>query len=129
MKADKTTPVWSRAVVACLFAALAAVVTAHAGEVAVLRNGFSIRHEHRAVVGTNTRLYLDGGTASYVDIPTANIEGFKRDFTPAAAALASSARRATTASAQPAPDLNQVVNSASANFHLDPDLVNSVIHA
>jgi soluble lytic murein transglycosylase-like protein len=29
----------------------------------------------------------------------------------------------------PALDLNQVVNSASAAYHLDPDLVNSVIHA
>jgi len=29
----------------------------------------------------------------------------------------------------PAPGLNQVVDSASAAYHLDPDLVNSVIHA
>jgi soluble lytic murein transglycosylase-like protein len=35
---------------------------------------------------------------------------------------------ATTKSA-PALPLNQVVNSASATYHLDPDLVNSVIHA
>jgi soluble lytic murein transglycosylase-like protein len=28
-----------------------------------------------------------------------------------------------------APPLNEVVNSASAAYHLDPDLVNSVIHA
>jgi soluble lytic murein transglycosylase-like protein len=31
--------------------------------------------------------------------------------------------------AKAAPPLNQVVDSASAAYHLDPDLVNSVIHA
>jgi|SRR5215471_3346783 len=93
---------------------------ARATEIAVLRNGFTIRHEHRAVVGANTRLYLDGDTSSFVDVPTAEIEGFEKDF-------AQSAPRPSVP--RPASDLNQVVNSASSTFHLDPDLVNSVIHA
>ena len=44
---------------------------------------------------------------------------------------ASSPRQLLTAPipSHSAPDLEQVVNSASAAYHLDPDLVNTVIHA
>jgi soluble lytic murein transglycosylase-like protein len=107
---------------AMFFAILVAVFSypVSAAEVALLRNGFSIRHAHRLVVGDNTRLFFDGDNASFVDVPTAEIEGFEKDL-------------AQPAVPQPAPraaiDLNQVVNSASAAYHLDPDLVNSVIHA
>ena len=44
---------------------------------AVLRNGFSIRHERRQVIGTITRLYLDGDNSSFVDIPTEEIDHFE----------------------------------------------------
>jgi soluble lytic murein transglycosylase-like protein len=107
---------------AMLWAMMIAVLSypASAAELALLRNGFTIRHEHRLVIGDNTRLFFDGESASFVDVPTADIEGFEKDLTPPAVS-------------QPAPiaalDLNQVVNSASATYHLDPDLVNSVIHA
>ena len=48
-----------------------------AADVAVLRNGFSIRHERRVVMGTVTRLYITASGASYVDVPTADIEHFE----------------------------------------------------
>ena len=112
---------------ALLWLALVPTALVSAGEVAVLRNGFTIRHEHRAVVGANTRLYLDGDTSSYVDIPTAEIQGFEKD----AARPSRLSQPASPAQAAPqsTADLGQVVSSASASFHLDPDLVNSVIHA
>src|SRR5450631_4916436 len=47
------------------------------GEVAVLRNGFSIRHERRERVGDITRLYVTADGASFVDVPTAEIEHFE----------------------------------------------------
>ncbi|MFY9561832.1 MAG: lytic transglycosylase domain-containing protein [Terriglobales bacterium] len=94
-----------------------------AADLALLRNGFTIRHEHRQVLGESTRLFLGAGDSSYIDVPTAEIEGFEKDLTlprvPESSPAGSPAR----------PDLNQVVNSASAVYHLDPDLVNSVIHA
>jgi soluble lytic murein transglycosylase-like protein len=107
---------------AILFAVIAALLSypASAAELALLRNGFSIRHEHRLVIGDNTRLFFDGDNASFVDVPTAEIEGFEKDLTQPAV---------SEASPPPVLDLNQVVNSASATYHLDPDLVNSVIHA
>ena len=57
--------------------------TAFAGEIAVLNNGFSIRHDHRAVLQQVTRLYFSPGNDSYVDSPTAEIVRFDKDNTPA----------------------------------------------
>jgi soluble lytic murein transglycosylase-like protein len=115
-----------------VFAVVLLTRWASAAEVAVLRNGYSIRHEHRAVVGEKTRLYLDRGTTSFIDVLTADIEGFEQDVTPPPAvepARAPAPTPPTTPPAPPVTDLNTVVNRASATFHLDPDLVNSVIHA
>ncbi|HWO33278.1 MAG TPA: hypothetical protein VNO32_31145, partial [Candidatus Acidoferrum sp.] len=54
-----------------------ATLPCFAGEVAVLRNGFSIRHERREVVGLTTRLYVSADGSSFVDVPTAEIEHFE----------------------------------------------------
>src|SRR5580700_10723388 len=56
---------------------LVAALPCFAGEVAVLRNGFSIRHERREVVGDTTRLYVTADGSSFVDVPTAEIEHFE----------------------------------------------------
>src|SRR6267378_2686420 len=59
------------------------VAAASASEVAVLRNGFTIRHERRVLIGANTRLYPSASDeSSYVDIPTAEIERIEPDLTP-----------------------------------------------
>src|SRR5207302_8459399 len=57
-------------------------LSATASDLAVLRNGFTIRHERRTVVGTVTRLYTSADDKSYVDVPTEQIEHFERDETP-----------------------------------------------
>src|SRR6266849_10574429 len=62
--------------VACAFFARAAA----ASELAVLRNGFSIRHEHRLVMGTTTRLYLGADDSSFTDVPTDEITGYEKDL-------------------------------------------------
>jgi hypothetical protein len=124
---------------------------------AILRNGFSIRHEHRLVMGTNTRLFLAADDSSFTDVPTDEITGYEKDLTlpaplplptppdahasvsaPFGSAKPESVKSWSTRSGSaksgsskfvPAPGLNQVVDTASAAYHLDPDLVNSVIHA
>lgn len=121
--------------ICCVVASLAS--PASAAELAVLRNGFSIRHDHHKIVGDTTRLFLSPDESSFTDVSTADIAGFERDLSlpvpapPVPNANQSPAANATATSAppHPAPDLDQVVNSASAAYHLDPDLVNSVIHA
>ena len=98
--------------------------SAAAADLAVLRNGFTIRHERRQVVGENTRLFMAGGDSSYIDVPTAEIEGFEKDLS-----LPKPAEVPAANTTSPALDLKQVVSSASAAYRLDPDLINSVILA
>ena len=122
-------------------AALAiAALPCFAGEVAVLRNGFSIRHERREIVGDVTRLYVNPDGSSFVDVPTAEIEHFEAapDEPPSSSRLSASTKKPVPTPApflrasQPGPaalHLDDVVNSASGRYRLDPDLVNSVIKA
>ena len=99
---------------------LLATVPAFSAEIAILRNGFTIRHERRDLIGSNTRLYTGSDDTSYIDIPTAEIDHFEPDLTP----ISSPASAAiTTASIQ------DVVQGSSERYRLDPDLVNSVIRA
>ncbi len=97
---------------------LALSVGAMGSDLAVLHNGFSIRHDRREVVGTVTRLYVSPPATGYVDVPTEEIDHFEPDLSPPLA---------------PAPvkssGLDQVVASAGERHHLDPDLIRSVIHA
>ena len=72
---------WIQYALALLLTSLPAI----AGDVAILRNGFSIRHERRTVIGLTTRLYLGSDNTSYVDVPTADIDHFEQDLTPAPA--------------------------------------------
>jgi Transglycosylase SLT domain len=115
---------------ACVIAILLFARPAQAAELAILSNGFSIRHEHRLAMGTMTRLYLTTDDSSFTDVPTAEITGYEKDLTPPAPANPTpTVAAAKTPSTTPALPLNQVVDAASASYHLDPDLVNSVIHA
>src|SRR5579864_5959039 len=54
-----------------------AALPSFAGEVAVLKNGFEIRHERRIVIGDVTRLYVKADKSSFVDVPTAEIDHFE----------------------------------------------------
>lgn len=137
--------------------ALLAALPCFAAEVAVLKNGFSIRHERREVVGNVTRLYVNADGSSYVDVPTEEIEHFEAapDLPSTATQRANNAPRLPETPAafargaspnsplgyanpnqspsargfQPRVDLDEVVTSASGRYRLDPDLVNSVIKA
>jgi soluble lytic murein transglycosylase-like protein len=128
--------------IAALIGACFFCISAFGTDLAVLQNGFSIRHEHREVMGSITRLYIGADNTSYVDVPTAQIEHFERDLTPAAQPDKKEEKRnvATAPSPvlrapAPAPTpmtalaLNQAINSASDRTQIDPDLISSVIHA
>jgi soluble lytic murein transglycosylase-like protein len=121
-------------------------VTASGADLAVLRNGNSIRHERREIVGAVTRLYLSDSSSGYIEIPTDQIERFERDTAPAPVksqpSAASSVKPLSAAAAvkpllAPAPmataltrqGLNQVVSGAGERHQIDPDFINSVIRA
>jgi len=112
----------------CLAFPFCFAISASASEIAVLRNGFSIRHDHHVVMGEMTRLFMSTDNSSFTDIATSEITGFEKDLTLAVATKAPSPEASSAQAARPKADLNEVVNSASATYHLDPDLVNSVIH-
>jgi len=102
------------------FLALAVASSAAlASDVAVLRNGFSIRHERREVTGSVTRLYLTADGSGYVDVSTEQIDRFEKDLSPAVPATRP----------ENSQKLDAVINSIGDLHHIDPDLINSVIHA
>jgi len=133
-------------------AVLLAQLPALGAELAVLRNGFSIRFEHKEQSGNITRLYTGTG---YVDVASDQIASFEAEeapVTPAPAAApaaavpqvpatASAPATSTIATAKPLSavlsttaspanvDIEQVVREAAKRNRLDPDFVSSVIQA
>ena len=121
-------------------ALVATCATAGAADLAILRNGNSIRHERRQIVGAITRLYLSDSSSGYIEIPTDQIERFERDTAPAPPAPRSNSIVSAGPKPVPAPtqaasvvlnrqDLNNVVNGAGERHQIDPDFINSVIRA
>ena len=131
---------------------LATQLPALGAEMAVLRNGFSIRFDHKERTGNTTRLFTGSG---YVDVPTDQIASFEAEEAPVPApaepAAVSTAALPSATTANPAPasasiakvstplapsaanaapvDLDQVVRDAAKRNRIDPDFVSSVIKA
>jgi soluble lytic murein transglycosylase-like protein len=85
-------------------------------EVAELRNGFTIRHRTRETRDGLVRLYLDDGKKSFVDIPSAEVEGYSSE--PDSEPVAVS---------RPAKSTRQIVEEASSKQGVDSDFIHSVI--
>jgi len=95
-------------------------VSAFAAEVAVLRNGFNIRHQRREVMGTTTRLYFESGSQSgWMDVPTAEIASYQSEEFEAPEA----------SPPLKAGGIPGLVEAASDRHQVDADLINSVIQA
>ena len=125
-----------RGLAQCIAIIAAMTLPCFAGDVAVLKNGFSIRHERREVVGDVTRLYVNADGSSFVDVRTADIEHFEAapelpivESTSGIGLNARGPSPAAFANKIPAANLDEVVNEASGRYRLDPDLVTSVIKA
>jgi hypothetical protein len=92
-----------------------------AAEMANLRNGFSLRHEHHEVMGDTTRLYMSADpSGGFVDVPSAEIDSFE----PAPAEPQDAVTRVSKSQ-----DLNAIVKAASSQHQIDADFIASVIHA
>ena len=111
-----------------------------ATDLAILRNGNSIRHERHQVSGAITRLYLSDSGSGYIEVPTDQIERFEVD---------NASQVPVSLSANPAQpnllntssldtrgqrivdrqSLDQMVNGAGQRHQIDPDFINSVIRA
>jgi len=116
---------------------LAASVYAPGADLAILRNGFSIRHEHRELLGAVTRLYLGNDKSGFVDIPTVEIDHFEKDLAPPPlppAPIVPATQATGLTAAQPGglknpQRLDEVIDGIGKRQNLDPDLINSVIRA
>ena len=99
-----------------------AVTQLSAAEIANLRNGFNVLHEHHESLGEITRLYLDNETAggSFIDVATSEIASFE----PAP----SEPNRPTSQISAPQ-GLNAIIRNASSRSRIDPDFIASVIYA
>jgi Transglycosylase SLT domain len=123
--------------IAALLGTVLVSAFAFGADLAVLQNGFSIRHDHREVIGAITRLYTGTDNTNYVDVQTNQIVQFEHDVTPAVLPgptvkpPAAATIMPSIAAASPAkkPDLDAVINGASDRTQIDPDLISSVIHA
>lgn len=115
-------------------------------ELAILRNGNSIKHERREVIGAVTRLYLSDSSNGYIEIPTEQIDHFEmEDPAPALSQPQNTGSEKIAlpvppvASTQPAippkpiavdsNSLDLMVNGAGQRHQIDPDFINSVIRA
>jgi len=88
---------------------------------AVLRNGFTIRHDHQEKLQGTTRLYLSADPSSgFVDVPTEEIVSVERQEIPLPPPATAVATRE---------EVERWVNSASDQHRVDPDLIRSVIKA
>ena len=91
----------------------------HVVYVATLRNGFTMRFDHRELRGSSSRLFFDVSGASFVDIPSAEILDLQQEIIPAA-----------TPAAKPQPvDIPSAVEAASDRHGIDAALLYSVIRA
>jgi len=113
---------------------LAACGASFAADLAVLRNGNSIRHERKEVFGAVTRLYTGASGDAYIEIPSDQIDHFERVTSPAPIRMASDSQMGTSLNPQrqktlTAKGLDQIVSSAGEQHQIDPDFIRSVIKA
>ena len=82
----RSTTEWAAGIVAeaaalfCFAVVVLCARPATAAELAILRNGFSIRHEHRLVMGATTRLFFAADDSNFTDVPTEEITGYEKDL-------------------------------------------------
>ncbi|MCU1312199.1 MAG: Lytic transglycosylase, catalytic [Candidatus Angelobacter sp.] len=98
--------------------------SALAADDALLRNGFTIRHDHRELLpdGRTTRLYISSDNKNFVDVPTENIASFE-------AVPVEAAPPTVPVAAAKSETLGDIVRDASDKHLIDEDLINSVIRA
>ncbi len=103
--------------------ALPAATSASPGMVYVaeLRNGFTIRFDHRSIMQDTSRLYISAGENDYIDVPTAEIVSVAQEALPAPPPL--------PVSGTPVESTKSVVAAASDKHLVDADLIDSMIRA
>lgn len=114
--------------------ALATPLAARAAERVYLANGFDMRCDHHAQVGSVVRLYMSKGEGSFIEMKPVEITSYETvpDLPPPPAnTLASSSQtnaNRTDAKLTPA-DLHLMLADAGEHHNLDSDLLASIVKA
>ncbi|MGA8743980.1 MAG: lytic transglycosylase domain-containing protein [Terracidiphilus sp.] len=108
--------------------AAALVSPAFAAERVLLANGFDMRCNHHAAVGSMVRLYMNPGQSSYIEFRPEEIASFETVPDPPPPQLSNTAKLGTDARLNPA-DLNEMLAAAGQQHNLDADLLASVVKA
>jgi soluble lytic murein transglycosylase-like protein len=116
-------------------ALLASYASARAAEHVTLKNGFDLICDHRQADGDRVRLFLDSGSANFVDVGAVEIVGVEHVDLPAATD-AQAPQNAEPAHASAANDvklsyqaMHQLLARAGEAHDLDVDLLASVVRA
>ena len=109
-----------RRTIAALLVVFGTAGLAPAAELAVLQNGFTIRHQRHEVVGDTTRLFTSDSPDSFIELPTAEIASYAPDDAPPATPAIAEDKQL---------DVNAILKDAGAKHGLDPDFLSSVVHA
>jgi hypothetical protein len=115
---------------------------ARASELAVLQNGFTIRHYRHVEMGASTRLFISEDGKSFVDVVTADIDHFEEAPPEPVFPTPTPQASGATAMIPPPPadpaapavpahplSITDAVTAASDRYQLDPDFLHSVIKA
>jgi hypothetical protein len=111
-------------------ALLASHATARAAEHITLKNGFDLVCDHRQTDGDRVRLYLDSGSANFVDVGAEEIVGVEQVELPRLPELQMSKPGAPHDNAKLTPsEMNELLARAGEAHDLDVDLLASVVRA
>lgn len=106
-----------------------------AGERVTLTNGFDLVCDHRETVGDRVRLFLERGSASFVEVASSEIAATEAvaDPAPATSAVEGTVTTALAAHAVPAVltpvEMHEMLAQAGARHNVDRELLASVVRA
>lgn len=110
-------------------AAVVCLSRAYGAQRVVLRNGSTVVCDHQQKLNGQIRLYFTVSSNEYMDISPAQVLRTEEVVAPlVSAASAQPAPQSPQNAATPA-DLNDLLNRAGVQHHIDPDLLASVVHA
>lgn len=106
---------------------LASAAPVYAAERVMLANGFDLRCNHHAQVGSVIRLYTSSGETSYIEMKPEEITGYETvpDPAPERSGAVHSGKDARLSPT----DLHQMLSNAGEQHNLDADLLASVVKA
>ncbi len=106
--------------------ALSCATLLSASDKAVLRNGFSLIHDHRELRGAVTRLYLSPTEETFIDIPNDQIAGIEKLDPDEELFLKPPAPVPAPASEK---DLDAIIAAAAKRHNIDADFIRSIVKA